>query len=163
MDQFAYVDIAIQGKGVVFLADFFSSFIASAEKRADNRYLLGRRGRKRRGGCRGHSSARFNDAFQSRVPSCCECVLSRWENPFLIPSMMTASSSSITPLKSTIASSINSCLLLSLILTVYIIVDTKNSVGLVGCIEEVSHNAICVYWNPLESSAKVLYLTWIFA
>lgn len=33
--------------------------------------------------------------------------------------------------------------------------DTKNSVGLVGCIEEVSHNAICVYWNPLESSAKI--------
>lgn len=33
--------------------------------------------------------------------------------------------------------------------------DTKNSVGLVGCIEEVSHNAIAVYWNPLESSAKV--------
>lgn len=34
--------------------------------------------------------------------------------------------------------------------------DTKNSVGLAGCIEEVSHNAIAVYWNPLESSAKVL-------
>ncbi|TGZ40336.1 Protein grainyhead [Temnothorax longispinosus] len=33
--------------------------------------------------------------------------------------------------------------------------DTKNSVGLVGCIEEVAHNAIAVYWNPLESSAKV--------
>ena len=33
--------------------------------------------------------------------------------------------------------------------------DTKNSVGLVGLIEEVSHNAIAVYWNPLESSAKV--------
>ena len=37
----------------------------------------------------------------------------------------------------------------------FLIVDTKNSVGLVGCIEEVSHNAICVYWNPMESSAKV--------
>lgn len=24
-----------------------------------------------------------------------------------------------------------------------------------GCIEEVSHNAIAVYWNPLESPAKV--------
>lgn len=36
--------------------------------------------------------------------------------------------------------------------------DTKNSVGLVGCIEEVSHNAIAVYWNPLESSAKVINL-----
>lgn len=35
--------------------------------------------------------------------------------------------------------------------------DTKNSVGLVGCIEEISHNAIAVYWNPLESSAKVSY------
>lgn len=34
--------------------------------------------------------------------------------------------------------------------------DTKNSVGLVGCIEEVAHNAIAVYWNPVESSAKVL-------
>uniref|UniRef100_A0A182PZI9 Grh/CP2 DB domain-containing protein n=1 Tax=Anopheles farauti TaxID=69004 RepID=A0A182PZI9_9DIPT len=32
--------------------------------------------------------------------------------------------------------------------------DTKNSVGLAGCIEEISHNAIAVYWNPLESSAK---------
>ncbi|XP_055380149.1 protein grainyhead isoform X2 [Condylostylus longicornis] len=33
--------------------------------------------------------------------------------------------------------------------------DTKNSVGLVGCIEEVAHNAIAIYWNPLESSAKI--------
>ncbi|XP_054010434.1 protein grainyhead isoform X1 [Hylaeus anthracinus] len=33
--------------------------------------------------------------------------------------------------------------------------DTKNSVGLVGCIEEIAHNAIAVYWNPLESSAKI--------
>ncbi|XP_054277620.1 protein grainyhead isoform X2 [Macrosteles quadrilineatus] len=33
--------------------------------------------------------------------------------------------------------------------------DTKNSVGLIGCIEEISHNAIAVYWNPLESSAKI--------
>ncbi|XP_030748453.1 protein grainyhead-like isoform X2 [Sitophilus oryzae] len=33
--------------------------------------------------------------------------------------------------------------------------DTKNSVGLVGCIEEVSHNAIAIYWNPLESPAKI--------
>lgn len=33
--------------------------------------------------------------------------------------------------------------------------DTKNSVGLVGCIEEVAHNAIAVYWNPMESAAKV--------
>ncbi|KAJ4448373.1 hypothetical protein ANN_10389 [Periplaneta americana] len=32
---------------------------------------------------------------------------------------------------------------------------TKNSVGLVGCIEEVAHNAIAVYWNPLESTAKL--------
>jgi hypothetical protein len=36
-----------------------------------------------------------------------------------------------------------------------VVTDTKNSVGLVGCIEEVAHNAIAVYWNPLESSAKV--------
>lgn len=33
--------------------------------------------------------------------------------------------------------------------------DTKNSIGLAGCIEEVAHNAIAVYWNPLESAAKV--------
>ncbi|CAG0883984.1 unnamed protein product [Darwinula stevensoni] len=34
-------------------------------------------------------------------------------------------------------------------------IDTKNSLGLVGCIEEVAHNAIAVYWNPLESPAKI--------
>ncbi|XP_039276338.1 protein grainyhead isoform X4 [Nilaparvata lugens] len=33
--------------------------------------------------------------------------------------------------------------------------DTKNSVGLVGVIEEISHNAIAVYWNPMESPAKI--------
>ncbi|KAB0801101.1 hypothetical protein PPYR_05455 [Photinus pyralis] len=33
--------------------------------------------------------------------------------------------------------------------------DTKNSVGLVGCIEEIAHNAIAVYWNPLDSPAKI--------
>ncbi|XP_045491129.1 protein grainyhead isoform X4 [Colias croceus] len=33
--------------------------------------------------------------------------------------------------------------------------DTKNSIGLAGCIEEVAHNAIAVYWNPLESAAKI--------
>ncbi|XP_060516360.1 protein grainyhead isoform X2 [Cylas formicarius] len=33
--------------------------------------------------------------------------------------------------------------------------DTKNSVGLVGCIEEVAHNAIAIYWNPMESPAKI--------
>ncbi|XP_025834270.1 protein grainyhead isoform X2 [Agrilus planipennis] len=33
--------------------------------------------------------------------------------------------------------------------------DTKNSVGLVSGIEEVAHNAIAVYWNPLESPAKI--------
>lgn len=38
----------------------------------------------------------------------------------------------------------------------FVCVDTKNSVGLVGCIEEVAHNAIAVYWNPLDSSAKVI-------
>uniref|UniRef100_A0A336MAI5 CSON014460 protein n=1 Tax=Culicoides sonorensis TaxID=179676 RepID=A0A336MAI5_CULSO len=36
--------------------------------------------------------------------------------------------------------------------------DTKNSVGLIGCIEEISHNAIAVYWNPLESPAKLCWL-----
>ncbi|XP_073957703.1 grainy head isoform X2 [Choristoneura fumiferana] len=33
--------------------------------------------------------------------------------------------------------------------------DTKNSIGLAGCIDEVAHNAIAVYWNPLESAAKI--------
>ncbi|CAH0592436.1 unnamed protein product [Chrysodeixis includens] len=33
--------------------------------------------------------------------------------------------------------------------------DTKNSIGLAGCIEEVAHNAIAVYWNPLESAGKI--------
>ena len=35
--------------------------------------------------------------------------------------------------------------------------DTKNSVGIMGHIEEVSHNALAVYWNPFESPAKVMY------
>lgn len=39
------------------------------------------------------------------------------------------------------------------------VTDTKNSIGLAGCIEEVAHNAIAVYWNPLESAAKVPTLT----
>ncbi|CAN8026376.1 unnamed protein product [Ixodes persulcatus] len=33
--------------------------------------------------------------------------------------------------------------------------DTKNSTGIMGQIEEVTHNAIAFYWNPLESPAKV--------
>ena len=33
--------------------------------------------------------------------------------------------------------------------------DTKNSMGIVSNIEEISHNALAVYWNPLESPAKV--------
>ncbi|UXI16910.1 Serine threonine protein kinase-related domain containing protein [Sarcoptes scabiei] len=33
--------------------------------------------------------------------------------------------------------------------------DTKNSSGIVGPIEEVAHNAIAFYWNPLEGQAKV--------
>ncbi|XP_076368056.1 uncharacterized protein LOC143255763 isoform X2 [Tachypleus tridentatus] len=33
--------------------------------------------------------------------------------------------------------------------------DTKNSSGIIGQIEEITHNAIAFYWNPLESSAKV--------
>lgn len=39
-----------------------------------------------------------------------------------------------------------------------LIADTKNSIGLAGSIEEISHNAIAVYWNPLESAAKVCAL-----
>uniref|UniRef100_T1IHN7 Grh/CP2 DB domain-containing protein n=1 Tax=Strigamia maritima TaxID=126957 RepID=T1IHN7_STRMM len=31
----------------------------------------------------------------------------------------------------------------------------ENSSGLVGCIEEVAHNTIAIYWNPLESPAKI--------
>lgn len=48
-------------------------------------------------------------------------------------------------------------LIINLLINLLITVDTKNSVGLVGCIEEVSHNAIAVYWNPVESSAKVCF------
>lgn len=33
--------------------------------------------------------------------------------------------------------------------------DTKNSVGLVGCIEETAHNAVSVFWNPLDGAARV--------
>ncbi|XP_054152988.1 protein grainyhead-like [Oppia nitens] len=33
--------------------------------------------------------------------------------------------------------------------------DTKNSAGIVGPIEEITHNAIAFYWNPLEGPAKV--------
>lgn len=33
--------------------------------------------------------------------------------------------------------------------------DTKNSSGIVGPIEEVAHNAIAFYWNPLDGQAKV--------
>lgn len=33
--------------------------------------------------------------------------------------------------------------------------DTKNSSGIVGPIEEVTHNSIAFYWNPLEGPAKV--------
>lgn len=40
----------------------------------------------------------------------------------------------------------------------FYLADTKNSAGLVGCIEEVSHNAIAIYWNPLESPAKVSFM-----
>lgn len=44
----------------------------------------------------------------------------------------------------------------------FIFTDTKNSAGLVGCIEEVSHNAIAIYWNPLESPAKVSFMIYCF-
>lgn len=33
--------------------------------------------------------------------------------------------------------------------------DTKNSSGIIGGIEEVTHNSISFYWNPLEGPAKV--------
>ena len=33
--------------------------------------------------------------------------------------------------------------------------DTKNSAGIVGPIEEITHNAIAFYWNPLDGPAKV--------
>ncbi|XP_054721356.1 protein grainyhead-like [Uloborus diversus] len=33
--------------------------------------------------------------------------------------------------------------------------DTKNSTGIIGQIDEISHNAIAFYWSPLEVSAKV--------
>lgn len=35
--------------------------------------------------------------------------------------------------------------------------DTKNSSGIIGPIEEVTHNSISFYWNPLEGPAKVSY------
>ena len=34
--------------------------------------------------------------------------------------------------------------------------DTKNSSGIIGPIEEVTHNSISFYWNPLEGPAKVI-------
>lgn len=33
--------------------------------------------------------------------------------------------------------------------------DTKNSSGIIGTIEEVTHNSISFYWNPLEGPAKI--------
>ncbi|KAG8195455.1 hypothetical protein JTE90_002627 [Oedothorax gibbosus] len=33
--------------------------------------------------------------------------------------------------------------------------DTKNSTGIIGQIDEITHNAIAFYWNPMESPAKV--------
>ncbi|XP_076315819.1 protein grainyhead-like, partial [Tachypleus tridentatus] len=33
--------------------------------------------------------------------------------------------------------------------------DTKNSSGIIGQVEEITHNAIAIYWNPLGSPAKV--------
>lgn len=33
-------------------------------------------------------------------------------------------------------------------------VDTKNSAGIVGNVEEIAHNAIAFYWNPMESPVK---------
>lgn len=48
--------------------------------------------------------------------------------------------------------------LITIIMVILFFTDTKNSAGLVGCIEEVSHNAIAIYWNPLESPAKVSFM-----
>ncbi|XP_076319257.1 protein grainyhead-like isoform X2 [Tachypleus tridentatus] len=36
--------------------------------------------------------------------------------------------------------------------------DTKNSSGIIGQVEEITHNAIAIYWNPLGSPAKGLPL-----
>lgn len=33
--------------------------------------------------------------------------------------------------------------------------DTKNSTGIINSIEEVTHNSIAFYWNPLEQPAKI--------
>ncbi|XP_035209101.1 protein grainyhead-like isoform X3 [Stegodyphus dumicola] len=33
--------------------------------------------------------------------------------------------------------------------------DTKNSCGIIGQIEELTHNAIAFYWNPMEGPAKI--------
>lgn len=33
--------------------------------------------------------------------------------------------------------------------------DTKNSTGIIGSIEEVTHNSIAFYWNPMEQNAKI--------
>ena len=32
-------------------------------------------------------------------------------------------------------------------------------IGLIGCVDEIAHNALAVYWNPYESPAKVRYTT----
>ena len=33
--------------------------------------------------------------------------------------------------------------------------------GLIGCTDELAHNALAVYWNPYDSPAKVSYqLQW---
>ena len=32
-------------------------------------------------------------------------------------------------------------------------------IGLIGCVDEIAHNALAVYWNPYESPAKVSFIT----
>ncbi|KHJ76058.1 CP2 transcription factor [Oesophagostomum dentatum] len=34
-------------------------------------------------------------------------------------------------------------------------VDSKNSSGMIGQIEEIAHNAVQFYWNPSENGVKV--------
>ncbi|VDM74074.1 unnamed protein product [Strongylus vulgaris] len=35
-------------------------------------------------------------------------------------------------------------------------VDSKNSSGMIGQIEEIAHNAVQFYWNPSENGVKVI-------
>ena len=37
-------------------------------------------------------------------------------------------------------------------------VDSKNSSGMIGQIEEIAHNAVQFYWNPTEQSGVKVYI-----